>query len=102
MQIVNQFDKGTYLNPEELSENKKELASMNEKLKNSKEFTLEEDFYALCYISYFKENAAKYNLSQKRQSRFFYSVLWVFMLQAALLYLALNELIFVPAGAGQL
>lgn len=43
-----------------------ELASMNEKLKNSKEFTLEEDFYALCYISYLKKNAEKYNLSHKR------------------------------------
>lgn len=75
---------------------------MNANLENSKEFSLEEDFYALCYVSYLNENAQKYNLSPQRQSRFFYSVLWVFMLQAALLYLALNELIFAPAVAGQL
>jgi hypothetical protein len=68
----------------------------------SKEFTLQEDFYALCYISYLKTNATKYDLSRKRQSRFFYSVLWVFMLQAALLYLALNELIFTPYSKGVL
>lgn len=49
-----------------------------------------------------KDNAKKYKLSRKRQSRFFYSVLWVFMLQAALLYLALNELINVPASNGTL
>lgn len=49
-----------------------------------------------------KQNATKYDLSRKRQSRFFYSVLWVFMLQAALLYLALNELIFEPYNKGTL
>lgn len=49
-----------------------------------------------------KQNAEKYDLSRKRQSRFFYSVLWVFMLQAALLYLALNELIAVPYSKGLL
>jgi len=69
---------------------------MNDDMQDEKEFTLQEDFYALCYIAYMKSSAIKYGLSDKRQSRFFYSVLWVFMLQAALLYLALNELIAVP------
>lgn len=77
-----------------LKANVEALEIMNDEMHNSKEFTLQEDFYALCYISYLKTNATKYGLSRKRQSRFFYSVLWVFMLQAALLFLALNELIF--------
>jgi hypothetical protein len=87
---------------EKLEANKKALDNMNEEMHGSKEFTLQEDFYALCYISYLKTNATKYNLSRKRQSRFFYSVLWVCMLQAALLYLALNELIFLPHSKGVL
>jgi len=40
-----------------------------------------------------KKNADKYDISRKRQSRFFYSVLWIFMLQSALMYLALWELV---------
>ena len=39
---------------------------MNDQMHNSKEFTLQEDFYALCYISYLKTNATKYGLSRKR------------------------------------
>ena len=42
------------------------------------------------------------NLINKRQSRFFYSCLWVFMLQATLMYLVLWELTIVPYQEGHL
>lgn len=72
------------------------LIALNQSVRLQQEFELSEDFYALCFIAYMNKNTKKYDLTRKRQSRFFYSVLWVFMLQAALLYLALNELVFAP------
>lgn len=56
----------------------------------------------MTYLAYMIENQEKYKISRKRQSRFFYSVLWVFMLQASLMYLALWELVQKPAQAGTL
>jgi len=53
---------------------------VNEELEQSAEFKLQEDFYALTYLAYMKSNSQKYDISRKRQSRFFYSCLWVFML----------------------
>lgn len=51
---------------EKLEANKLALFIMNEEMHGSKEFILQEDFYALCYISYLKTNAIKYGLSRKR------------------------------------
>ena len=51
---------------EKLEANVKALELMNDQMHNSKEFTLQEDFYALCYISYLKSNATKYGLSRRR------------------------------------
>lgn len=66
------------------------------------DFKLQEDFYAITFLAYLTNNAETYKISRKRQSRFFYSVLWVFMLQAALMYLALWELVGVPYSKGTL
>ena len=59
---------------------KQGLIALHESERLKQEFELNEDFYALCFIAYMNKNTSKYQLTRKRQSRFFYSVLWVFML----------------------
>jgi len=51
---------------------------MREEIVAQRHFELSEDFYALTFLSYKKDVAAKYELSSKQQARFFQSCLWVF------------------------
>jgi hypothetical protein len=44
---------------------------MREEIIEEKHFVLSEDFYALTFSAYIKENAKKYELSPERQARYF-------------------------------
>ena len=63
---------------------------------------LSEDFYALTFMSYKKENVKLYKLTSKQQARYFQSCLWVFGVQLILLYLICDEMLFQPIKDGRL
>jgi len=65
-------------------------------------FVLSEDFYALTFMSYKKENVELYKLTSKQQARYFQSCLWVFGVQLILLYLICDEMLFQPIKDGRL
>lgn len=71
----------------------RDLKAIQRREIKKKSLRLSEDFYAIAFLSYLNKHAFKYNISRVRQSEYFYSCIWIFMMQLCIMFLIFDEVV---------
>lgn len=59
----------------------------------AEEYTFSEDFYAMAWLSYKKDVMEQCAVTPKMQGHYFYSALWIFMMELTLIVIILKVVV---------